>query len=376
MRCFFTSIKFVLAMSFFSLLWHVDARAELDFEDAAFPEFITSARGLAMGNAYINKVDDAWSAFYNPAGLGTVRKPQFHLLNMHLESSTTYMKAVGSGPMTEVPGKVSDSFEAQEMREMLVGSEGKLAHMRANFFPNITVRGMTLGYFFSQRNRAIIDTDDDGGNFEMAERRDQGPVFALNVPLCGGVFKLGASAAYVMRRELNKSFGPSDPVEIDENVDYKKGNSLQLTVGTRLTLPVALLPTVSVVMRNATASKWSGSSSEDNAPTEIEQTVDAGFSITPQMSKMSRIHLEANYKDISNKYDTDVKRRIGFGAEIDFNRRIFLRAGYGDGWGSGGIGVRSRTFIMDLTTYAVDRSLDGFREQEDRRFVLSLSSGI
>jgi hypothetical protein len=31
---------------------------------------------------------------------------------------------------------------------------------------------------------------------------------------------------------------------------------------------------------------------------------------------------------------------------------------------------------MDLTTYAIDRSLDGFREQEDRRWVLSLSSGF
>jgi hypothetical protein len=38
--------------------------AKLDFEDAAFPEFVTSARALAMGNAYINKVDDSWSSFY------------------------------------------------------------------------------------------------------------------------------------------------------------------------------------------------------------------------------------------------------------------------------------------------------------------------
>jgi hypothetical protein len=86
--------------------------------------------------------------------------------------------------------------------------------------------------------------------------------------------------------------------------------------------------------------------------------------------------MEVNLKDLNDSYDTDMKRRMAAGMELDFNRRIFIRAGWGDGWGSGGIGVRSRVFIMDLTTYAVDRSLDGFRELEDRRWVLSLSSGF
>ncbi len=86
--------------------------------------------------------------------------------------------------------------------------------------------------------------------------------------------------------------------------------------------------------------------------------------------------MEANLKDIGDSYNTDAKRRAALGMELDFNRRLFLRVGTGDGWGSGGIGVRSSAFIMDLTTYAVDRSLDGFREQEDRRWVISLSSGF
>lgn len=349
--------------------------AALDFEDAAFPEFATSARALAMGNAYICKVDDSWSAFYNPAGLGTVRKPSFHLFNMHLESSTAYLNAVGSGPMTDIPGNISDSYDVQKMREMLVGNEGKLSHSRAHFFPNFTIRGMTLGYLFSQRNRAIIDKPAEGDDFEVAERRDHGPVFALNVPLFGGIFKIGASATYLFRRELYKSFGATDTVEIDEDVDYKKGQGLQLTTGARLTLPWDMLPTLAVVLRNATQNDWENTGKTDG-PSIIEQTLDVGASITPQISKVTRLHMEINFKDLNNAYETDSKRRIGAGMELDFNRRIFLRAGYGDGWGSGGIGIRSRTFIFDFTTYAIDRSREGFREDEDRRFVLSLSSGI
>jgi hypothetical protein len=86
--------------------------------------------------------------------------------------------------------------------------------------------------------------------------------------------------------------------------------------------------------------------------------------------------MEVDFKDLNNAYDTSSRRRIGAGMELDINRRLFIRGGYGDGWGSGGLGVRARTFILDLTTYAVDRSRDGFREKEDRRYVLSISSGI
>ena len=57
---------------------------------------------------------------------------------------------------------------------------------------------------------------------------------------------------------------------------------------------------------------------------------------------------------------------------------FFFRLGYGDGWGSGGIGVRNENFIFDLTTYAIegDETENAFREDEDRRYILSFSSGF
>jgi hypothetical protein len=190
------------------------------------------------------------------------------------------------------------------------------------------------------------------------------------------VFKVGASATYLIRRDLYKDFGPNDAISISK-ADYQTGRSLQLIAGMKLTAPWEMLPTISAVLRNATDNNWEGTKSNNaGSPEEIHQTVDLGFSITPQISKQTRIHLEVNLKDINDAYETDAKRRLGAGAELDFNRRLFLRAGYGDGWGSGGLGVRSRKFIFDFSTYAVDRSQDGFREQEDRRWVLSVSSGF
>jgi hypothetical protein len=366
--------SFNLSLILLSLLPTV-ALAKLDFEDNAFPEFVTSARALAMGNAYINKVDDSWSAFYNPAGLGTVRGMQLHLANVHLEASQGLMKVVGNGPATDIPKNYIDSFDPEKMRSDLSKHQGQLAHSRINLFPNFTMRYLTLGYLYSQRDRAIINKD-TANKFEIAERKDHGPVLALNASLFGGVFKVGATAVYLNRRELYKSFGPTDPISIAGS-DYKNGKGLQVTAGARLSLPFALLPTFSAVLRNATNNDWDGKlATGELHPDNIKQTVDVGFSITPQIGQATRLHFEVNYKDMSNAYGTNSQRRIAFGTELDFNRRIFLRGGYGDGWGSGGIGVRSRSFIFDLTTYAVDRSLDGFRKQEDRRFALSLSSGF
>jgi len=349
------------------------AYARLGFEENAFPEFVTSARALALGNAYLCKVDDAWSAFYNPAGLGTVRNIQFHLLNAHLEASKGLLDVTANGPATSFPGNFMDSYDPDKLRTMLSTHQGSLAHSRANFFPNITARGLTLGYLYSQRDRATINTDTEN-LYEITERKDQGPVMALNASLFGGVLKLGVSGVYLMRKEMYSATSPTEEVVIDDS-NYTYGRSLQVTAGTRLTLPFTFLPTLAAVLRNATNNDWERTEFS-GPPDKIKQTVDLGFSITPQIGTSTRLHLEANLKDVNNQYDSDIKRRIAAGMELDFNRRIFVRAGTGDGWGSGGLGVRSRTFILDLTTYAVDRSLDGFREEEDRRWVFSVSSGF
>ncbi len=362
-------------LSLFGLFWLMigPTFAKLDFEDHAFPEFITSARALAMGNAYINKVDDSWAAFYNPAGLGSVREAHFHIANVHAEASNGLLNLVTKGAAYEIPSKYMNSLDQNALRTELASQQGKLFHSRFNFFPNITVRGLTLGYLYTQRNRAIINTD-TANEFEVAERRDQGPVLALNASLFGGVFKIGATAVYLNRSDLYKSFGPLAPVAIS-GADYKQGKSLQVTAGTRLTIPFALLPTFSAVLRNATSNDWEDLKGA-GAPDKIKQTLDVGFSITPQISKSSRVHMEVNLKDVNNSYDTSSRRRAAAGIELDFYRRLFLRGGWGDGWGSGGIGVRNRSFMLDLTTYAVDRSLDGFRKEEDRRWAFSLSVGF
>ncbi|MCK5884603.1 MAG: hypothetical protein KAG61_13005 [Bacteriovoracaceae bacterium] len=358
---------------FFSIVWY-PAQAEIAFEDATFPELITSARAQAMGNAFIGRVDDASSAFYNPAGLGTVRYGHFHLSNFILEVNKDWTSQTTGGTATDLVSNASKGFSIDGARELLLENKGQTSHRKFQFAPNMTTRNFSLGYMYSMQTRAYLGKNATD-KFEYADRLDQGPYAAVNLPLFGGIIKLGLSTIFLNRQEV---FGESDPdTKISlEGSDYDKGSMFHSTAGIRITLPWNFLPTFALVSHNAFGAGWS-SSGGAGAPEKIKNTYDLGVSLTPQIGNLVRIHFEANYKDALSAYsDVEMIRRVMLGMEIDIARTLFLRAGYGDGFGSAGLGIRTQKVELDLSTYARDLSNGDFQGKEDRRYVLGLSSGF
>jgi hypothetical protein len=347
----------------------------IDFEDAVFPEIISSARAQAMGNAYICKVDDSHAAFYNPAGLGTVRLSHIHLTNLHLEMNKGWIDTAGGGKATEAAGNFTNGFDVEGLRSLMYenGHTDKITHTRFQTMPNLIFRFFTAGFALKKNTRAYLGPN-DGDQFEYADRLDFGPYAAMNISLGGGIFKLGAMGMILTRHEAQGE-APADQTLTLEDDDYNKGTTEYVVAGSRLTLPIQWLPTFAAVMHNATSANFKGRAA--GAPDAIKQQIDVGFSLTPQIAKTARLHLEANLKDIGGAHGgVGATRRLVFGAEIDIKRAFFLRFGYGDGFGSGGLGIKSKTLEFDLTTYAVDTTTNDFRGKEDRRFALSLSAGF
>ncbi|MEC7182436.1 MAG: hypothetical protein VXW15_06960, partial [Bdellovibrionota bacterium] len=108
---------------------------------------------------------------------------------------------------------------------------------------------------------------------------------------------------------------------------------------------------------------------------------------TPKIGSKTRMSIEVNYKDLTNQHKVIVEneekplpviRRVLVGVELDFSRSFFLRFGYGDSYGTAGLGFKSKTVDFDLTTYSVnpEPSDQNFRGDEDRRISLSLSTGF
>jgi hypothetical protein len=365
-----TFIYFILSSFLINSAW-----GALDFSDAAYPEFATSARALALGNAYIAKVDDSAAAFYNPAGLGTVRAPHFHLSNIHFEANKEWINLGTGGSVTDAGSNFIKGFKVDGTRELLQNNPGSFSHSRFHFAPNFTMRHFSTGYLYSNQTRGAFGTQ-SGAQYEYAKRTDHGPYVAFNFSFLGGLFKVGATGIYLTREEV---FGESDintAINLEDS-DIRKGRGILFTTGAKLTLPFRALPTFAVKMNNSTGQHFSASEGYAGEPDQVKQSVDVGFSLTPSIGKTTRFHFELNYKDANNRFrNTKSSRKVGAGLELDFRRLFFLRLGYGDGFGSGGIGVRTRTLEVDLSTYAVDTSNSNFRGNEDRRFVVSISSGL
>ncbi len=350
-------------------------KATIGFEDAIFPELATSSRALAMGNAFIAKVDDASAAFYNPAGLGTVRYPHLHLSNFQIELNKGLIGTASGGKITDVLSNTSKAFSLDGTRQLLLSRVGTITHSSFHALPNFTSRYFSMGYLISKKSRAVVTDAASATGFEFADRFDQGPYAAINLSMFGGVFKIGTSAILLMRKELISTANPTQTINL-ANSAYYNGNLVDVTAGAKFTLPITFLPTFAINFHNALDKSFSGSSGA-GAPTKIPRGYDVGFSITPQIGTNTKVHLEANYKDLSGAYSgISATRRFLLGAEFSFSNVFFFRLGYGDGFGSAGLGVKSRKLEFDLTTYAVDTTASSFRGHEDRRFALSISSGF
>jgi hypothetical protein len=358
----------------FTLLFSLTAKA-ITFEDAVFPELVTSTRALAMGNAFIAKVDDASAVFYNPAGLGTVRYPHLHLSNFGFESNKGTIGAVSGNKLTDIFSNSPQMFSIDGMRKVLVKKPGTLAHTKVHALPNFTSRYFSMGYMVAKQSRGIVTSTTSPTGYEFADRFDHGPYAAINLSLFGGIFKIGGSGILLKRKELNSTADPNATAVVSSS-SYQNGYAAIVTLGSRITLPFTFLPTFAATVHNA-LDKGFTKESTAGAPTKIPRSYDVGFSITPQIGTSTRIHFEVDYKDMSNKYSAASRaRKILIGAELDFSRVFFFRIGYGDGFGSAGLGIKSKKLEFDLTTYAVDTTTSTFRGREDRRFALGISTGF
>lgn len=357
----------------FPLIYSSATWGIIKFEDAVFPELVTNSRPLAMGNAFICKVDDSSSVFYNPSGLGTVRWGHLHLTNVHIETNRGLLRTTTGGNVTSITQNAVKGFNLDGTRQLLKDNPGTFTHNRFNIMPNLTTRYFSLGFLYSQQTRAHIGLADDS-KFEFATRQDLGPYAALNLSLFGGVIKLGGSAAYLTREELIEDRDKEETIEL-QNSDYNRGKAIIVTGGIKIVLPIAFLPTLAGTMHNVMGRPFT--SEMAGSPDAIKETLDVGLSITPQLGNFLRVHMEVNLKDIGSEYtDVTAARKLLMGIEFDFSRAMFVRFGYGDGFGSVGLGIRSRRLEFDLTSYAVDTSSSGIRGDEDRRFALTISSGI
>ena len=98
-------------------------------------------------------------------------------------------------------------------------------------------------------------------------------------------------------------------------------------------------------------------------------SVDASFSIQPKTGGGGYFNLVVEQRDLTNSSGMPIMARLVGGLEYSFRGRFFLRAGYGSGYPSAGLGLEQPKSAFAFTWYSEELG-SGYHAERDARFLL------
>ena len=107
-----------------------------------------------MGNAFTSAVNDAMASFYNPGGLGSIKRGHFHISNLHLEFNKDWLDIGTEGSLIDIPDNFLNAFSLDGVRELLLENKGMTVYNRFSFAPNFTNRVFSIGYLYTTTNKS------------------------------------------------------------------------------------------------------------------------------------------------------------------------------------------------------------------------------
>ncbi len=305
-----------------------------------------SGRGAALGDAFISLVDDgAGGLFYNPAALGLIKKTHFEPLNMQLQMNQHYMGQIGLNFFS--------AFSLPSYSPTLQANPGTTPGVGWTFVPNFFVRGIAFGVL-SQMKVSATYVD---GNIHYKSLYQVIPAIGGAVRLAQGIVRLGYSIQWVMQADGDITT-PADDPDLGYSYGLKHGSAFSHTVGLGLTLPMKLLPTFNVVARNLFNATFNNvtliplTRDSTGVPDEEPMSIDVSASISPRFGRGGVLNLSYVDRDALGVSNFSFYKRSAFGMEFAFQDSFFIRAGWGSGYPSVGLGLRRPTAEFSLSWFS------------------------
>jgi hypothetical protein len=323
----------------------------------------TPARAAGMGGAYLPIGDDAASGlFYNPANLAKIRIMEYELANFSLNINSPFASTIGLNSLTAPFVGPSLPVLTPATPSFVGGGWSGLV--------DFGIPGFACGVLMQKQFGGQLNAD---GTVSYRSLSQLIPAIGTGFKLFQGLIRVGYSMHWVV--QALGTFSRVDSSTLSYSSGLAQGSALSHNLGIGFTLPVKLLPTFDLVVRNAVSARYgapviySFSSDSTTVPALEAMTLDGGFSIQPHLGRGSLLNIVAEHRDILNQSQVGILGRISLGAELAVRGRYFFRGGWGSGYPSAGLAIRTRKSELSLAWYTTEIGTS-FLSQGDTRFMM------
>lgn len=343
-----------------AVAWAGDAHARGDVIPGSR---YTSGRGAALGDAFLPLADDgAGGLFYNPAGIGKIRRTQFEPLNFQVQLNNDYIASIDRN--------FYRVLNLADYKPYLVTYGGKYPGVAGAVTPNFFFRGFAMGILYQNR----VAAQAEGSVIRYRSKFQLIPTVGGALRLASGVVRLGYSLQWV-----NQASGEIEVPDTEDPLGYSQklfqGSAISHNVGVAVTLPVAYLPSLNVVVRNLFNATYSSfvllnmAENTQGVPPTEPMSLDLSLSAQPKVGRGASFNLVAEWRDVTNTAGIELLGHLAFGVEFSFRDQFFIRGGWGSGYPSAGLGLKRKNAEFSLSWYSeeVGTRYQGIR---DTRFIL------
>lgn len=316
-----------------------------------------------MGDALLPLADSGPTGlFYNPAGLAKIQKPTFEPINLETGFNSGFIRTMSTSNFYNAPSLSGYADTLRSNPGTLVGTHGA-------FFPSFSMRGFSIGVL----GQGSVRGESKANRLYYSSKYQLIPAVGFGFSLAHGIVRVGYSFQWVSQASGDANTTASTGAGYDRGL--KEGSALSHNLGLALTFPVAYVPSFTVVARNVGGARYNAgkivalSHDSTGSPADEMISADAGFSISPKVGAHSTFNFAMVARDISNRSKISWMARLAAGMELEIHRKIYLRAGYGSGYPSAGVGVRTERGELNLAWFS-DETTHSLHGKRDMRFML------
>jgi hypothetical protein len=359
----FRNFKNILILFSLAGLFGASRGAEARFDSLSSSRY-TSARAAAMGNSFLALSDDVASAlFYNPAALARFQGPTLEPMHIQARATTDYVRGSGLAAYK--------LYNLDAYQETLTLLSPQIHGFGGGMVPSAAIFGFGAGILIQDDIEASVED----GELTTRASREMIPSLGYGVRLAKGIVRIGYSVQWVNRAAGERTIPLDGSEEILYRRDLLGGSAFSHNAAITTTLPYQYLPSFNLVARNIGGVQYRSFSlaniSKGVAGTpdpELSQ-FDFGFGMQPKISGGSYASLLAEAKDLLGVSGVPIFGRLSAGAEFSLYGLFFLRAGFGRGYPSAGIGIRRNGRDFSFSWYSEEIG-NGFRDERNQKFTM------